>query len=303
MASARSSGATANQLGSIYSLGAAGGLTDGQLLERFLTRDDPTAAEAAFAELVDRHGSMVLGVCRRELGNPHDAHDAFQATFLVLVSKAEAVRHWNTVGGWLVGIARRVAARARVEGARRRRHLEQLGVERMLMEDNPAATMSIEAEPDYAPLFAEIDRLPERFRAPVVLHYLEGLSTEATAQRLGCARGTVLSRLSRARDRLKQRLEQRGVSPAVLIPIGDALTRWLPLEPVPAGLAQATIQAASSLGLAGAAIESVVPAAVARLSRRVARTLVLPRLGVAAAAILLAAMGVSIGLAAALEAR
>ncbi len=301
MASARSSGAAAGQLGSLYSLGAAGSLTDGQLLERFLTRDDPTAAEAAFTALVDRHGAMVLGVCRRELGDPHDAHDAFQATFLVLVSKAAAVRHWNTVGGWLVGIARRVAARARVEGARRRRHLEQLGVERTLMEDNPAATMAIEAEHDYAPLFAEIDRLPERFRAPVVLHYLEGLSTEATAQRLGCARGTVLSRLSRARDRLKQRLERRGVSPAVLIPVGDAVTRWLTPEPVPAGLVQATIQAASSLGLAGAAIESVVPATVANLSRRVARKLVLARVGMAASLVLLALAGVSIGLAAAMN--
>ena len=301
MANARSSGAAAGQLGSLYSLGAAGGLTDGQLLERFLTRDDPTAAEAAFSELVDRHGAMVLSVCRRELGNPHDAHDAFQATFLVLVNKAAAVRHWNTVGGWLVGIARRVSARARVEGARRRRHLEQLGVERTLREDDPSATTPIEAEPDYAPLFAEIDRLPERFRAPVVLHYLEGLSTEATAQRLGCARGTVLSRLSRARDRLRQRLEQRCVSPAVLIPIGDALSRWLTPEPVPSGLAQATIHAASSLGLAGAAIESVVPVAVARLSRRVARTLVLARVGVSASLILLAVMGVSIGLAATLK--
>ena len=210
MASARSSGAAAGQLGSLYNLGAAGSLTDGQLLERFLARDDPAASEAAFTALVDRHGAMVLGVCRRELGDPHDAHDAFQATFLVLVSKAAAVRHWETVGGWLVGIARRVAARARVEGARRRRHLEQLGVERAALGDGSSTRQPTEAEPDYAPLLAEVARLPERFRAPVVLHYFEGLSTEATAQRLGCARGTVLSRLSRARDRLKDRLERRG---------------------------------------------------------------------------------------------
>ncbi len=134
----------------------------------------------------------------------------------------------------------------------------------------------------------------------MVLHYFERLSTEATAQRLGCARGTVLSRLSRARDLLKQRLEQRGVAPAVLIPAGDTLTRWLPVVPVPASLAQATTQAASSLGLAGAAIESVVSATVANLSRRVARTLALSRVGVAASLILLATVGVSIGLAATL---
>ena len=222
-----------------------------------------SASEAAFTALVDRHGAMVLGVCRRELSDPHDAHDAFQATFLVLVSKAATVRHWETVGGWLVGIARRVAARARVEGARRRRHLAQFGVERAALGDGSLTVSTPEAEPDYAPLLAEVDRLPERFRAPVVLHYFEGLSTEATAQRLGCARGTVLSRLSRARSRLKDRLERRGAAPAVLIPAGDAFTRWLPPETVPAWLSQGTIRAASSLRLAGAAFESVVPVAVA----------------------------------------
>ena len=132
MARERTSGMAAGPLGSLFSLGVSGDLTDGQLLERFLARDDPAAAEAAFAALVDRHGSMVLGVCRRELGDVHDAHDAFQATFLVLVSKAATLRHWDTVGGWLVGIARRVSARARVERARRRRHLRQFGAERAL---------------------------------------------------------------------------------------------------------------------------------------------------------------------------
>ncbi len=267
MSSARTSGVAAGRLGSLFSLGAAGSLTDGQLLERFLSRDDPTAAEAAFTALVDRHGAMVLSVCRRELGDLHDAHDAFQATFLVLVSKAARMRQWDTVGGWLVGIARRVTARARVDEARRRRHLERFGTERNLSEIAPTADTADSADADYAPLIAEVDRLPERFRSPVVLHYLEGLSTEATAQRLGCARGTVLSRLARARERLRRRLEARGVTPAILIPAGDALTRWLPVDPVPAGLAQSTIRAASSLALAGVAIESVVPAAVARLSR------------------------------------
>ena len=239
MASARSSGAAAGQLGSLYSLGAAGGLTDGQLLERFLDRDDPAASEAAFSELVDRHGAMVLGVCRRELGDLHDAHDAFQATFLVLVSKAATIRRRESVGGWLLSIARRVATRARLDGDRRRRRLEQLGVERTRRGRTvSAAAMPAEPEPDYTPLIAEVDRLPERFRAPVVLHYFEGLSAEATAQRLGCARGTVLSRLSRARDRIKRRLEQQGVSYPALIPVGDPMVRWLPPAPVPAWLAQ-----------------------------------------------------------------
>jgi RNA polymerase sigma factor (sigma-70 family) len=285
-------------LSTLYNLGAAGTLTDGQLLDRFLTRDDPAGSEAAFTALVDRHGAMVLSVCRKVLGDPNDAHDAFQATFLVLVSKAGSIRKRESVGGWLFGIARRVAARARVEGARHRRHLQQLGVDRPVYEVDPEGPIPSESGPDFAPLIAEVDRLPERFRAPVVLHYFEGLSTEATAQRLGCARGTVLSRLSRARGRIKSRLERQGISFAALLPAGDSLSRWLSPASVPACLSQTTIRAASSLGLAGAAIESVAPAAVATLSRGVARTLVLSKVRVGAVIFLLAVAGVSIGLAA-----
>ena len=303
MASARSTGSLGGQLSMLYSLGAAGPLTDGQLLERFLTRSDPAASEAAFNALVDRHGAMVLGVCQKVLGDPHAAHDAFQATFLVLVSKAGSVRNRESVGGWLLGIARRVAARARVERARRRRHLEQFGAQREVFEDRPDGPTTAEfgSEADFGPLIAEVDRLPERFRAPVVLHYFEGLTTEATAQRLGCARGTVLSRLSRARGRIKARLEKQGVSFAALMPAGDALNRWLPPTPVPVGLAQTTVRAASSLALADAAIESVVPAAVAILSRGVARTLILSKIRAGAALLVLAVAGVSIGLAATLK--
>jgi RNA polymerase sigma factor (sigma-70 family) len=298
MASARSSASLAGQLGTLYHLGTAGTLTDGQLLEQFLARNDPAASEAAFTALVDRHGAMVLAVCQKVLGDPNDAHDAFQATFLILVNKAGSIRSRESVGGWLLGIARRVAARARVEGARRRRHLQQLGAERPNFKDGGDGPMPSNPEPDFAPLIAEVDRLPERFRAAVVLHYFEGLSTEATAQRLGCARGTVLSRLSRARSRIKKRLKQQGVSFAAFIPAGETLTRWIPLVPVPAGLAQTTVKAAGSLALAGAAIESVVPAAVASLSRGVARTLVFAKVRAAAALMVLAVAAVSIGLAA-----
>jgi RNA polymerase sigma factor (sigma-70 family) len=297
MESARSSPDLGSQLTTLYTLGAAGSLTDGQLLERFLARMDPAASDAAFTALVDRHGAMVLSVCRQLLSDPHDAEDAFQATFLILVSKADSIRHREAVGGWLFGIVRRVAARAQVEAARRRRHL------RRRAEDPPGSHADVElgtapsAETDYGPLIAEIDRLPEQLRSPVVLHYFEGLSTEVTAQRLGCPRGTVLSRLSRARSRIKERLEQHGVSFAALIPAGETLTRWIP--PVPAGLAQTTVKAAGSLALAGAAIESVVPATVAALSRGVARTLVIAKVRAAAVLLLMAVTGVSIGLAAA----
>ncbi|MHB1561004.1 MAG: RNA polymerase sigma factor [Isosphaeraceae bacterium] len=97
MATARWSGGTADGLASLFNLGAAGGLSDGQLLERFLARDEPAASEAAFAALLDRHGSLVLAVCRRELADDDEAHDAFQATFLVLASKARTIRKRDSV--------------------------------------------------------------------------------------------------------------------------------------------------------------------------------------------------------------
>ena len=102
----------------LFSVGAVGGLTDGQLLERFVTRRDG-AAEAAFAALVQRHGPMVWGVCRRILNDPHAAADAFQATFLVLVRKAGTVRVDDSLGRWLYGVSRRVAVRAKITTARR----------------------------------------------------------------------------------------------------------------------------------------------------------------------------------------
>ncbi len=133
MENARSSPVLGSTLTTLYRLGAVGTLTDGQLLEWFLARNDPAASEAAFSVLVERHGAMVLGVCQKMLGDPHDAHDAFQATFLVLVSKARSIRRREAVGGWLFGIARRVAARAQVEASRRRRHLQTL------FDDQPAS--------------------------------------------------------------------------------------------------------------------------------------------------------------------
>ena len=164
MPSVRPRRTSAGQLVTLYSLGTVGSLTDDQLVEIFLARDDPAASEAAFSALVDRHGAMVLSVCQRVLQNPHDAHDAFQATFLVLVRKAASIRRRESVGGWLFGIARRVAVRARLEAARRRHHLEKLGVERQHLEWRRESRSAHEPEPDYGPLIAEIDRLPERFR-------------------------------------------------------------------------------------------------------------------------------------------
>jgi RNA polymerase sigma factor (sigma-70 family) len=297
MARQRSGGLLSGPLGTLYSLGTAGELSDGQLLGRFLAREDPAESEAAFAVLVERHGTMVLRVCQRILGDSHDAHDAFQATFLLLVRKAGTIRSRESVGDWLFRIARRVAVRAGVDAARRRRRLEDLMAERRSSLVDPGATPQ-GAEPDYAALIAEVDRLPERYRAPVILHYFEGLNIEAAAQRLGCARGTVLSRLSRARNRLRSRLERRGVALEALWPVGAAANRLAWGGTVPSSLIHNTIRAAVSLGLGGAAIESVVPATVAAMARGAARTLAFSRVRAAACLFILAAAGLSIGLAA-----
>ena len=136
---------------------------------------------------------------------PHDAQDAFQAAFLVLASRARSIRRREAVGGWLLGVARRVALRSRTDLARRRAY------------EGRAAEMKADLKRDRAEswqeLHEEIGRLPERFREPVVLCYLEGLSTDAAAVRLGCPEGTVLSRLSRARERLQGRLTRAAWPP------------------------------------------------------------------------------------------
>ncbi len=180
------------QFPTLCHLGVVGNLSDGQLLELFLAGNKETA-EASFAALVDRHGPMVLRVCRQILGNPDDAQDAFQATFLVLVRRAGTVRKAQSVASWLYGIALRVARRARVDAARRQAH------ERRCAATAKEQDMSPEDEPDccWTELHDELTRLPERYRESVVLCYLQGLSTQAAAQRLGCPQGTVLSRLSR----------------------------------------------------------------------------------------------------------
>ena len=296
----RSDGVLSAQLGMLYSLGTVGEWSDGQLLGRFLAREDPAESELAFAALVERHGAMVLRVCQKILGDSHDAHDAFQATFLLLIRKAGSIRNRESVGDWLFRIARRVAVRAGVDAARRRKRLETLMAER-LSSPAYAGASPHDAGPDHDSLIAEVDRLPERYRAAVVLYYFEGLSTEATARRLGCARGTVLSRLSRARERLRSRLERRGVSLEAVWPVGAAADRLARNGTVPAQLVHNTIRAASSMALGGAAIESIVPAAVAALARGVARTLAFSRLRAAACLIILVAAGVSIGLAASLH--
>jgi RNA polymerase sigma factor (sigma-70 family) len=179
------------------------GGTDRELLARFVSDRE----EAAFATLVERHGPMVLDVCRRVLHDAHEAEDACQAAFLVLARKAGTLRNPELLANWLYGVAYRSARKAQRQKVRYCAHAMR-GAS-MQATDATAELIWKDLRPV---LDEELDRLPAKFRAPVVLCYLEGLKAEEAARRLGCPRGTILSRLARARQRLCSRLAKRGLA-------------------------------------------------------------------------------------------
>jgi RNA polymerase sigma factor (sigma-70 family) len=163
------------------------GPSDGQLLERYLARRD----ETAFAAIVRRHGPMVLSVCRRVLKNAHDAEDVFQATFLVLVTKAASVRPRELVGHWLYGVAYRTALKAKALAARRSAKERTMAPQQTHHDEPPA---------DWQPLLdEELQRLPEKYRLPLVLCDLDGKTRKQAARQLGWPDGTLSTRLTRGR--------------------------------------------------------------------------------------------------------
>lgn len=185
-------------------------LGDAKLLARFAaTRDGD-----AFAELVRRHGPLVLSVCRRVTGHPQDAEDAFQATFLVLAKKAGAVRNPDLLANYLYGVAFRVASRARRSALRRRRREVTVAA----LPDPPAA-----AQPPAAELLPIVDQeltaLAECYRDAIVLCDLRGQSREDAAVALGIPEGTLSSRLANGRKKLAARLARRGVSLSAALPL------------------------------------------------------------------------------------
>jgi RNA polymerase sigma factor (sigma-70 family) len=208
---------------------AAADQGDGQLLERFLGQRD----EEAFAILVQRHGPMVLGVCRRILGNVHDADDAFQATFLVLVQKARGLSSRAVLGDWLHGVARNTACNARVAAARRRAK-EQAALPRTAPAPDPRNDW-------LALLDDELARLPEKYRLPLVLCDLEGWKLHEAAVHLSWPPGTVAGRLARGRALLAKRL-LRGAQ-FLSAGLATALTAGT-TQAAPAALASATVRAA-----------------------------------------------------------
>ena len=213
--------------------------TDRELLKRFTAREE----QAAFSELVRRHGPMVLGVCRRILGDAHAAEDAFQATFLVLVRRARAVPWRESLGGWLHGTARRVALRVRRAAGERR------GVSPPVRNRRPYAAPLADPDPSEEAAARELRRvldqelqgLPAKYRAPLVLCDLEGKTHEQAARELGWPKGSVAKRLNGGRERLRARLMRRGVGPAAALTIFT--TKELTAAPA-AALAAAALLAA-----------------------------------------------------------
>jgi RNA polymerase sigma factor (sigma-70 family) len=260
----------------------AGGLTDGQMLGRYIACRD----EAAFAALVRRHGPMVLGVCRRVLANLHDAEDAFQATFLVLVRRAGSVAPRERVGNWLYGVAYRTALEARAAAARRRTKERRLR-ERARPEASPDESWS-----DLRPLLdRELSRLPEKYRAPVILCDLEGKARREAARILGWPEGTLSCRLARARALLAGRLKRHGLALSAgtlgIVLTGQATARLS--APLAARTAGAAVRWAE-----GKATSGVISARVAGLTHEVLRTMLLTKLKVVTV-VLLAVFGIGVG--------
>jgi RNA polymerase sigma factor (sigma-70 family) len=251
---------------------------DRHLLERFLAHKD----ETAFAALVERHGAMVLGVAWNVLRQLQDAEDVFQATFLVLARQAGSVRKQGSVGSWLHGVAYRLALKARKAAATRRRY-ESCSPGRAPGESPDDLTWHELS----AILHEELERLPDKYRGPLVLCYLEGMTQDQASEHLGLARGTLKGRLERARLLLRSRLRQRGLAPAVILladayrPAGAAL---------PAPLVSTTARAAAAFAAGGPA---GVSAQVAQLTEGALKAMFVSKLRFAAA--LLVALGLVAG--------
>ena len=284
MANARSSDLL-GQVRTLFGAGTVTGLSDAELLERFTSRsasavEGTRAAEAAFEVLVARHGPMVLGVCRRALADPAEVEDAFQATFLVLVRRAGSVRVGDSLGRWLYGVSRRVAAKARARSQRARFRTIPLEVE------PPAQETAADQAGVLAALDDELSRLPAKYRAPVLLCHLEGLSHAEAADRLHWPVGTVSGRLSRARGLLKDRMVRRGVAPTVgslgVLLAGDGVRAAVPEQ-----LAAATARAAVRISMGAVAQQAgAVSAPAMALMNEVLRTAAALKLGVAATVLL-----------------
>jgi RNA polymerase sigma factor (sigma-70 family) len=270
--------AAVRYLRSLFDASAGAGVSDGQLLERFVTQRESAALEA----LALRHGPMIWGVCRRILRNEHDVEDAFQATFLVLARRAVSVVPRENVGNWLYGVAFRTAMKARVTRAKCRSRESDIA-----NAPEPEAA-SVDPRHDLAELLdGELNRLPDKYRTPIVLCELEGLTHGEAAERLGWPIGTVSGRLSRARAILAKRLARRGAAAtggtlAVLL----AQQQSTASASVSAQLLSSTVKAATLIAAGQTKMAGVVSSEVAALTGEVLKAMRYSRIKVAAAVLL-----------------
>jgi RNA polymerase sigma factor (sigma-70 family) len=254
------------------------GLGDGELLGRFIERHD----ESAFAALVKRHGPMVWGVCCRQL-NYHDAEDAFQATFLVLVRKAASVVPREMVGNWLYGVAHQTALQARRTATRRSAKEVQVMADTEAVQNDQWA--------DVQPVLdQELSRLPDIYRAVIVLCDLEGRTRKEVARHLGVPEGTVAGRLARARAMLAKRLTARGVTLSSGA-LAAVLARNVASASLPDSVVSSTIQVASFLAAGQSAATGPVSVKVAALTEGVLKAMMMRKLKAVVAAVLVLGFG------------
>lgn len=264
----------------------AAGLTDGQLLDSFVAARE----EGAFETIVRRHGPMVMGVCRRILGSVHDAEDAFQAVFLVLARKAACISRKELLANWLYGVAQRTSLAAKGKMARRRSHEIQVNDMPQSVANTPAPA------DDWLPLLdAELSKLSEKYRIPIVLCDLQGRSRQEAAQQLKIPEGTLSSRLATARKLLAHRLARHGA-----VFSGGALAATLAQSAasaaVPATIISVTVAAAASFAAGKVLPAGGVSAQAAALAEGVLKAMLLTKLKIATLALLTAALvGVGIG--------
>jgi RNA polymerase sigma factor (sigma-70 family) len=253
------------------------GLTDAQLLETYVRSRE----EAAFAALVRRHGPMVWGVCRRLLGSHHDAEDAFQATFLVLVRKAASIVHSEKVANWLYGVAHQTALNARGRSARRRaREQGRAMPERRYEQPDPWNDLR-------TLLDKELSRLPEKYRVLIVLCDLEGKSRKEAARECHLPEGTVASRLATARTMLARRLARHGLALSGSA-LATVLAQNVASAGMPASVASSTIKAASLFAAGHWAASGALSMKAVALTEGVLRNMLLSKLKIATAVLVLA---------------
>src|SRR5262249_53369416 len=232
-------------------------LPDAELLRHYLATRD----ESAFAALVRRHGPMVFAVCQSVLRRRHDAEDAFQAVFLVLARKAGSIRRPESLSSFLHGVAYRMSLKARADNARR----QSREVKAPFPEPAVSASDDLSWGELRAVLHAELSALPGRLREPLVLCYLEGLTQDEAARRLGWTPATVKGRLQRGREKLRRRLERRGVALTAALAAaltGQALAETAVRTARPFTIATAT---RASAALAGGFLRSWMPLKLAVL--------------------------------------